>query len=87
MSDAGLMLHCGARAVTREQLALVPCPRPEGRWRPVPHHTVLEFATEALTDSGNEIGDLRKAAGRTTVPRNTMVGMRALPRPARQNRA
>ena len=52
MSDAKLMLHCGAREVTREQLDLVPCPPAEGRWRPVPHGTVLTYATHALADAG-----------------------------------
>jgi hypothetical protein len=50
--SANLMLHCGAREVSREQLALVPCPPAEGRWRPVPHLTVLDYAEKALTDAG-----------------------------------
>ena len=55
MSDAKLMLHCGAREVTREQLDLIPCPPAEGRWRPVPHGTVLTYATQALADAGYAI--------------------------------
>lgn len=50
MAEANLILHCGAREVTVEQLQAVPCPPAEGRWRPVPHGTVLPYATEALTD-------------------------------------
>src|SRR4051812_23500158 len=55
MSDSRLMLHCGAREVNREQLDAVPCPPAEGRWRPVPHGTVLTYATEALADAGYAI--------------------------------
>ena len=64
MSDAKLMLHCGAREVTREQLELVPCPPAEGRWRPVAHATVLTYATQALTDAGYEIETLQLGLSR-----------------------
>jgi hypothetical protein len=52
MSEAKLMLHCGARKVTLDELREVPCPAPEGRWRPVPHATVLEHAVGALESAG-----------------------------------
>ena len=52
MATANLVLHCGAREVTRTQLVEVPCPPPEGRWRPVPHHEVLDYAVKALDDAG-----------------------------------
>jgi len=55
MSDATMILHCGAREVSRDELALVPCPPPEGRWKPVPHVTVLDYATKALNDAGYAI--------------------------------
>src|SRR5438128_2686525 len=58
MADAKLMLHCGAREVTREELNAVPCPRPEGRWWPVPHGTVLTYAEQALRDAGYELDRL-----------------------------
>src|SRR5207249_3852401 len=52
MASANLILHCGAREVTRQQLMEVPCPPPEGRWHPVPHHEVLDHALQALDDAG-----------------------------------
>src|SRR5438132_1384335 len=58
MASASLVLHRGARQVTPDELALVPCPAPEGRWRPVPHGTVLSYATQALQDAGYEIEKL-----------------------------
>jgi hypothetical protein len=65
MSDAKLMLHCGSREVTREQLDAVPCPPAEGTWRPVPHGTVLTYATQALTDAGYEIEKLQLGLSRS----------------------
>lgn len=59
MAEASLVLHCGAREVTREELSKVPCPEPEGRWKPVPHHTVLDYATTSLREAGYEIDNLR----------------------------
>lgn len=52
MSNATLMLHCGAREVTRAELEQVPCPEASGRWNPVPHGTVLTYACEALQNAG-----------------------------------
>ncbi len=52
-------LHCGAREVTRAELALVPCPPPEGRWRPVPHDQVLDYAVKALDDAGYGIEKMK----------------------------
>src|SRR5205823_8228403 len=51
-------LHCGAREVTHEQLRDVPCPSPEGRWHPVPHAQVLDYALQALRDAGYELGSM-----------------------------
>src|SRR5437763_8055374 len=64
MASANLVLHCGAREVTREQLELVPCPPAEGRWRPVAHATVLTHATQALTDAGYEIEKMQLGLSR-----------------------
>jgi hypothetical protein len=50
--SASLVLHCGARRVERDELQAVPCPEAEGRWRPVPHHVVLDYAQTALIDAG-----------------------------------
>jgi hypothetical protein len=52
MAQASLMLHCGSREVTPEEHRSVPCPSPEGRWHPVPHAQVLDYALQALRDAG-----------------------------------
>ena len=59
MSTANLILHCGAREVTRDELAVIPCPPPEGRWRPVPHHQVLDYAVKALDDAGYQLSKMQ----------------------------
>jgi hypothetical protein len=67
MSDtatAVMTLHCGAREVTRDELAVVPCPQAEGRWKPVPHATVLDFAVKGLTDAGYGIKKLKLGLSR-----------------------
>lgn len=50
-----LVLHRGGREVSREELDAVPCPPPEGKWRPVPHGQVLRFAENALVAAGYQI--------------------------------
>ena len=62
--SASLMLHCGAREVSRDQLSLVPCPPAEGRWRPVPHVTVLDYAEKALMDAGYGVEKLQLGLSR-----------------------
>lgn len=64
MSDAKMILHCGAREVTREELANVPCPKAEGRWVPVPHHTVLDYALKALSDASYGIKKMKLGLSR-----------------------
>src|SRR5262249_5186568 len=64
MSQAKLILHCGAREVTRAQLDRVPCPAAEGSWKPVPRGTVLTYATQALTDAGYQIEKLQLGLSR-----------------------
>lgn len=55
MATASMNLHSGGRVVTPAELDVVPCPPPEGRWRPVPHGTVLQMASEALQHAGYSI--------------------------------
>src|ERR1044072_2264407 len=55
MADANLILHAGAERVSRDDLAAVPCPEAEGRWRPVGHAVVRDFAATALVDAGYSI--------------------------------
>src|SRR5690348_4544050 len=64
MSEPHLMLHCGGREVSAAELALVPCPKPDGRWVPVPHKTVLDHATSALHDAGYEIDAMKLGLSR-----------------------
>lgn len=64
MATANLALHCGAREVSVEELRQIPCPEAEGRWRPVPHGTVLDYATTALTSAGYEVQSQRLGLSR-----------------------
>jgi len=53
MADgAKLMLHCGARQVTREELDTVEAPPATNTWFPIAHRTVIDAVTGTLTDSG-----------------------------------
>src|SRR4051812_1193959 len=61
VANATLICHRGAREVTREELARVACPLPEGNWRPVPHADVLAHAEGALTAAGYGIERLSLA--------------------------
>src|SRR2546421_247517 len=58
MASANLMLHCGAREVTRSELDAVPCPKPDGRWFPVPHGTTRY--QEAICKAVSELSDFRR---------------------------
>src|SRR5437868_5604471 len=64
MAEANLVLHCGAREVTRVELDAVPCPQPEGAWRPVPHGVVLNHALKALLDAGYEVEKMQLGVSR-----------------------
>lgn len=64
VADATLICHRGGQEVTREELLSVPCPPPQGRWHPVPFHTVLDYAERALTDSGYRVATFALALSR-----------------------
>lgn len=64
MATANLVLHCGAREVTRAELDAVPCPPPDGRWRPVPHGAVLTTAISALDSAGYQIRKMQLGLSR-----------------------
>jgi hypothetical protein len=49
------MLHCGAREVNREELAILPCPPPTKTWAPVGHSRVLETALGTLAEAGYSV--------------------------------
>lgn len=64
VANATLVCQRGARQVTRDELVSVPCPEPQGRWRPVPFHQVLGYAEQALTDAGYRLAKLGLALSR-----------------------
>lgn len=47
-----LVLHCGAKPVSREELVDFRTPKPEGRWVPIGHHRVLSVVSETLQEAG-----------------------------------
>lgn len=49
---SNLMLHTGAKEVSRTELATVEAPPPAKRWYPIKHATVLEALCTTLTQSG-----------------------------------
>lgn len=59
MATSSLMLHCGAREVSREELAVLPCPPPTKTWAPVNHVRVLDTALGTLREAGYSIEKAR----------------------------
>jgi hypothetical protein len=53
--DSKLVLHTGAKPVSREQLARVACPDGTDTWKPVPHLTVLDLISTMLGHAGFQI--------------------------------
>jgi len=45
----GLILHCGANNVERQQVVDVHTPEPTETWFPIPHYTLISRVEEALT--------------------------------------
>jgi hypothetical protein len=56
-SRCNLILHCGAQAVDRVQVARVSTPRPTETWTPIPHVTLIEEVEGALRAVGLKIGN------------------------------
>src|ERR1700742_3908127 len=52
-----LILHCGATAVPRVEVARVSTPRPTETWTPIPHVTLIETVEDALRSTGLKIGN------------------------------
>jgi hypothetical protein len=48
----GMLLHCGAQTVTREDLLAVPTPRGTRTWYPLSHSTILGEVETQLESSG-----------------------------------
>lgn len=55
MNKLNLVLHCGGSATTRDQLATIQTPDPEGRWFPIPHTTLLDTVESELGKLGMTI--------------------------------
>jgi hypothetical protein len=55
--QCNLMLHCGANAVQRVDVARVSTPRPTETWQPIPHVTLIETVENALRSTGLKIGN------------------------------
>jgi hypothetical protein len=51
-ATSNLILHCGARSISEEELATVPTPEPELRWIPLSHISVLTRVKETLREAG-----------------------------------
>lgn len=52
MTDAKLILHCGAQAATIEQVAAVATPEATETWQPVPHIRLIQGVQAALGLAG-----------------------------------
>ena len=48
----GMLLHCGAQTVSREDLLAVPTPPGTQTWYPLPHRTILGEVESQLESSG-----------------------------------
>jgi len=51
-----LLLHCGARAVSREEVSAVPTPDSTRTWTPIPHTELLTQVKSTLFSNGLAIG-------------------------------
>ena len=63
-----LILHCGATAVPRVEVARVSTPRQTETWQPIPHVTLIETVEDALRAtglrSGNQVHSLNQDGAR-----------------------
>ena len=55
MNKTNLVLHCGARAIGREQLAAIPCPAATATWHPIPHIELVNQIERSLKNSNMTI--------------------------------
>jgi hypothetical protein len=51
----GLMLHCGAAAVEKDQLLQVETPEPRDGWVPIDHYDLVSQVQHALVDQGYQL--------------------------------
>lgn len=54
-AKANLVLHCGAREVSRQELVQYHAPAPEGRWHPIAHARVVDVVERSLVEGGYTI--------------------------------
>lgn len=51
MNKSNLILHCGARSITREALSQIPCPAATETWHPIPHIRMVNEIERSLIAS------------------------------------
>lgn len=55
MKTSNLVLHCGARSITRDELDAIPAPAPVDRWNPVPYGRLVGEVERSLGQSNLRI--------------------------------
>jgi Domain of unknown function (DUF932) len=55
MNKSNLILHCGARHITRDALSNIACPAATETWHPIPHIRMVNEIERALAGSGMAI--------------------------------
>ena len=53
--SADLILHSGAREVTRDMVRAIPTPEATDTWTPIPHAELIDLTLSNLTDSGMRV--------------------------------
>ncbi|MBV9509480.1 MAG: DUF932 domain-containing protein [Caulobacteraceae bacterium] len=64
MPGTQLMLHCGAKEVSRSELATVEAPPPTRTWYPIKHSDVLDAVLETVDQTGFAVEKMRLALSR-----------------------
>jgi hypothetical protein len=64
-AKSALVLHCGAREASREELARVPTPEATKTWFPVPHLKVVERVEASLADAGFQVRSMKFGLSRS----------------------
>jgi hypothetical protein len=64
MPGTQLVLHCGAKEVSREELATVEAPPPTKTWFPIKHSDVLDAVLETVDQTGFAVENMRLALSR-----------------------
>src|ERR1700745_3184185 len=65
MPGTQLVLHCGAKEVSREELATVEAPPPTRTWFPIKHSDVLDAVLETVDQTGFAVEKMRLGASPT----------------------